>query len=251
MDTMGVWTDMTTASGTKSRRVAARVALVVALIASAASSAAASDDQPDPAPPEVRAFWTEYGVSQETQDYLAQKMATTGTIDALSGDLADAAATTRTTGESIETVYSFPDGSIAVVAGERPTRRVAKPGVVTPNATIFYGNCTTTSGSGWVHYDKCDVEVSVGYVNLGYKVSWEKYSSGAAKITWSGSPKATCYYGACSTPERSLWRPNSSVTQDAVVKYRTVYTAFGNASQFTQYLGFWVDYTGTYDFSLS
>lgn len=225
-------------------------ALALAVATLAVSPAMAVEAPPDPAPPEVRAFWTEHGVPEATQDALAERMATTGTIDALSGRFADATATTRDTGTAVETTYTFADGSIAVLAGEEPVRQPARSGSVSP-MDIFYGNCTMTSGSGWVHYDRCDAELAAGYVNLKFKVSWEKYSSGPAKITWSGGSKAVCYYGTCTDPVKALWRPTSSVNQEAVVKYRTVYTAYGNASQYSQYLGFWVTSTGSYSFTTS
>lgn len=224
------------------------LSLVVAVVTG--SPAMAVETPPDPAPPEVRPFWTAHGVPEATQDALADKMATTGTIDALSGRFADATATTTDTGTMVETTYTFADGSIAVLAGDEPVPQAANSGAVSP-MDIFYGNCTMTSGAGWVHYDRCDAELTAGHVNLKFKVSWEKHSSGPAKMTWSGGSKAVCCYGTCTDPVRALWRPTSSVNHEAVVKYRTVYTAYGNASQYSQYLGFWVTSTGAYSFTTS
>jgi hypothetical protein len=200
-------------------------AMALLLVAPTGSPASAEVEDPNAAP--LREFWTEYGVAPETQDALIERFATTGSIDALVGDLSTAVTTTRQTLTSVETIYTYPDGSITVVASQRPRRDVSRPGVVTPMSTVYYGDCTTTSGSGWIHYANCNVEVANGYVYLKYTVTWEKYSSGPAQLNSSGSSKATCYYGSCTAPVRALWRPQSTSTQEAVVKYSTTYTAFG------------------------
>lgn len=224
------------------RRAVLGVLMVLAVLAPTASPASADVSDPDEAG--LREFWTEYGVTPQVQDALLEKLETTGAIDALVGDLSTAVTTTRQTATTVVTIYTFPDGSVTVLASQRPHRPVSRPGVITPMSTVSYTGCTTTSGSGWVHYAGCTLEIANGVVHMKYKVTWEKYSTGPAQILSSGTASAGCTGGTCTAPFRALWRPAATSSLDAVVKYRTVYTS--SLQQYTVYLSFWVSYNGTW-----
>lgn len=192
----------------------------------------------------LRAFYTQWGVPRGTQDSLIRELNSVGVVGSMLGGENYSVDHRTSNGMSAE-VRTYADGSIKVFAIEVPTVVApAAPGVVTALSSVT--GCTQTSGSGWIHYSGCNVFVGDGVKDLGYKVTYEKYSAGYAKLISSSDPKATCSWGTCTTPTRSLWRPQSTAAQQAVVKYHTVYTSYLGTQSEDMYLGFWLNRYGTY-----
>lgn len=104
--------------------------------------------------------------------------------------------------------------------------------------------CTITSGTGWAHYENCQVQSDDGVHNFRYKVTYEKYAQANAKIMSAWDAKITCVWGGCTAPERSMWRPKSTATQDAVVKYHSQYTSWNNGASEDLYLSLWLSKKG-------
>lgn len=191
---------------------------------------------------------------QATQDTLVREMIDTGMVDSMRGIPSASVDHHVSNGMSVD-VYTYPDGSIAVLEAQIPVVASSPKsgGMVLSAAANAVTGCTTTSGSGWVHYDNCQVSTFDGVVTLTFKVSYEKYSGAFAKITASDETqaKASCLYGSCTEPTRSLWRPQSTSTTKAVVKYHTYYTSWNGASGGDAYAGFWLDLYGNFNLTNS
>ncbi|GCD18725.1 hypothetical protein GXP71_01525 [Cellulomonas sp. H30R-01] len=224
------------------RRRAARVALLVAIglgvISPAQAAEGTTGDFTD-----VRAYWSTYGVTQEVQDELIEKFVRTGKVDALDGAAAPVATSTITRSGATERVETFNDGSIRVSSFEKPSSLGRTTGVKPLAATNLSG-CSVTSGSGFVTYKNCLVSSGDGFRYMSFRATYEKYSGAYAKILSTGSPSTSSNYGTMTYPTRSLYRPNSTATQDAVAKYVSEWTSYNGASSETCYTSLWLTKSG-------
>ncbi|WP_141371953.1 hypothetical protein [Cellulomonas cellasea] len=203
-------------------------------------SASAEEDQFAP----TRAFWTQYGVPAETQDALIAELLAGGTIDAFDQNAVPVSSRQHTTLEDSSTVATFSDGSILVTSRERPDRRLTSNSVTPDAVTTYLGDCSVTSGAGWVSYRGCNVEATDGIRYIGYKASYEKYSSGNAQILATWDAHVSCTYGSMTTPTVAYSRLQSTSTQSAVVKRVSTWTGTGGNSSETMYLSLWVTRAG-------
>lgn len=214
--------------------------LVAIWLAAASTAAVAAPAVPDPYE-SARAFWSEHGVSEQVQQSLVEKLNETGTIDAISFAMEPVTVETQQSGTAEVTVATFEDGSIAVTSFENPDP-TTEDSIV---GRAVHGNCQVTSGSGWATYKNCEVVSDAGVYRIGFKVTYERYATMNAKIISSGSEQAVSGGGSITHPTRSLWRPQSTSNQSAVVKYHSYYTAWTSSYSEDVYLGFWVSRTGT------
>lgn len=218
------------------------IAALVVVASGLAPASATSDVEPDHQFTSVREFWTANGVSTATQEALVDKLGSGELIDANKAVAEPVSVESTWTDGREVTVATFPDGSIVVTSAEQP--RTPAPGQISTQAGAVYGNCKVTSGSGWINYKNCEVVGDSGTYRIGFNVTYEKYSGGYAQIKSSGNAQSASGFGSITAPTRSLWRPKSAATQQAVVKYHSEYTGYLSAHQTDVYLAFWLTKTG-------
>lgn len=227
----------------RNKRAACAAAIglaVIALVTTPAhadsTSALAARDQLQ----QLRDFYSDWGVTGSAQDGVLEEFRTTGYLDAFGSVEPVSTKHTIKDGMSYE-IATFEDGSIAVSGVEIATRNAT-----TGSSQVIRSitGCTVTSGTGWAHYANCKVHADDGVHNFRYTVTYEKYSQANAKLMSSSEAKITCIWGSCTAPERSLWRPQSTATQDAVVKYHSQYTSWNNAASEDIYLSLYLSKTG-------
>lgn len=225
-------------------------ALAAAVSLGSIAPAVATGSVTDDSSAEIRAFWDHYGVAPEIQDALVAKLESNGSLDASSAYAEPVSVDTDTTASVTVTVETFADGSIRVSGIETaPGDDESTGGIGLLDAGVT--DCKSTSGTGWVHYTGCRVFSANGTQNISFKVDYEKYSAGNAKIIRSYGAVSSSQYGSMTLPTRTLWRPQSSATQKAVAKYRSDYESHNGASSETIYLAFWLSSNGTRTVGLS
>lgn len=224
----------------KIRKLAAVLAVMTASVLGVApvASAAESDGLDY-----LRDYWTQHGVPAETQDTLVE--------DYLDGNLPDSMTGVEPTGsetvetlEEVVTVFTYPDGSVShqSVQAEEQSGGISTRGIT---------GCKDSAGSGYVHYSGCVVSAGNGDFYLKFKVSYDKYSTGCAAITSSGSAEPSSPGGSMTDPVRTVNRKQSTKAQQAVVKYHSVYTSALNGNDQDVYLGFWLTCAGKRSISTS
>lgn len=231
-------------------RTLAASALAAAVSLGAIAPAGATDTATDESSAEIRAFWDQYGVDPDVQDALVAKLESHGKLDASGAHAEPVSVDTDTTAGMSVTVETFADGSIRVSGVEQANASSESTGGI---ELLDSGvtDCTSSSGTGWVHYTGCRVFSANGTQNISFKVDYEKYSAGHAKILRSYGAVSSSQYGSMTLPTRTLWRPQSSATQKAVAKYSSDYESHNGASSETIYLAFWLSSNGTRSVGLS
>lgn len=225
------------------QRVAA-AAMATALSFAVAVPAGATMSDAPPSDAEIREFWTEYGVTPNVQDALVNKLEVGGKLDSANAFAEPVDVSTTTHDGMNVTVETFADGSIRASGIEQATAADEQVGTLDTGVT----DCTVTSGTGFVAYTGCQVFSANGTQNIQFKVNYERYRGAHAKILRSWDAKATSRFGTVTPADdlpRTLWRPESTATQKAVVKYKTDYESWNGASSETIYLAFWLASDGT------
>lgn len=214
------------------------VALTIPLGAGAAS--ANTDDYTH-----LRDYWSQYGVPGDVQERLIQGIGAGDSPDSMALKTEPVLTRTVLEGNMETTVLQYPDGSVSTQSVQAPA--ASTDGVSASGIT----GCTTTSGSGWVRYDKCLVSASNGNVYISFKVTYEKYSQGNAEIKSSCCTNVSAPAGKASDPTKVGQRLVSTRTREAFVKYHTVFEFASGGGNEDIYLGFWLKWDGTRSSSLS
>lgn len=221
--------------------------LGLALLGSVAVPAAGTDFDDEEV--QFRAFYNEWGVSGQIQDELVNSLENGELIDSMRAgepshiELLD-------DGDSLVRIETYPDGSILVLEVEKPDEDLSPPSGVQPLTNSLTG-CSASSGGGWATYSNCLVKANTGTMVIQFRVSYEKYVGANAKLLSSHSASSSAGYGTITLPKRSLWRPNSTAAQKAVVKYHAKFKSWNGAASEDIYLGFWLSANGSWNITNS
>lgn len=182
------------------------------------------------APPELdtqksREFWTKYGVSEDTQDLLEEKMRSGFPTDATRGNDPVSSHPWTTDGEnSIVTVYA--DGSISVSGSERAES--IPPGVINPAAAITA--CTINRGSGWATFRNCTIFNQTDTVYIAIKANYNTYVGKPGEITSSWAHKFQSYGGTQIVDPlvRKRYQKTATGTSDAIALWGGSIKSYNN-----------------------
>lgn len=215
------------------------VAVALAIPFGAATASASTDDYTH-----LRNYWTQYGVSSQVQEQLIRSIEAGENLDSMTLDTEPIAARTVREGAMETTVLQYADGSVS-------TQSMQTPRTVGGVGASGISECRVTQGSGWVRYSGCKVSAGNGSIYVSFKVTYEKYSQAFAEIKSHGDSNVSAPGGSASDPTVSGQRRVSTRTQEAFVKYHTVFERASGGGNEDIYLGFWLEWDGTRSYSLS
>lgn len=190
----------------------AALGLAVVLLVGGTTGATAADESRYDTP-DVRDFYTKYGVDEATQDRLIASMEEGDLIDALSSGEEPVSAEEILRDGVIEVVYTYQDGSVAVTSLENPEPLL--PGSISPRAV---SGCTINSGSGYVTATNCLVNHTAAYASLSFRANYQRYASatGGSISPRYGTDVISSTIGSISSQSLTLVRANSTATEPAV-----------------------------------
>ncbi len=160
--------------------------------------------------PEVRAFFTEYGVDSDTQDALVASMEAGDLIDALKSGQEPVSSQTQIKDGFEETVLTYADGSVGVTAMEIP-----QPAPTTGVSARAISGCTVHSGAGWASSTNCKVSHTAAYASLSFYANYQQTASGGS-ISNIRDSSISATFGSVSDKSLKLIRANSTSSQPAV-----------------------------------
>lgn len=192
----------------KTTKICAALGVAFIMALSVPQTASATESPYDT--PEVRAFFTEYGVDAATQDELVASMASGDLIDALKSGEEPVSSTTQVRDGFEETVLTYADGSVGVTALEVP-----QPAPTSGVSARAISGCTVHSGAGWASSTNCKVSHSAAYASLSFYANYQQTSSGGS-ISNIRNGEISATFGSVSDKSLKLIRANSTSSQPAV-----------------------------------
>ncbi|PRZ11578.1 hypothetical protein [Nesterenkonia sandarakina] len=213
----------------KSLAVASIAAISAGLTLGAASPVYAEVPDPvvtqlsDSQESEIRIDFDKYGVPEDTQDALIDKLEAGEPLDAFDGVSEPISSNAFETEEFDSEISWFEDGSYVVSSIEKP-----RTGDFAARGTVSSCSSVSTSGN-WGRWTNCSVTNSwAGVVKIGFIASFEK-SSSYARITNLGNVTQNCIM-SCTRPDAWIIRSNQTATQAAAIQAQsTVTSPYGNS----------------------
>lgn len=177
-------------------------------------------------------FWDQYGVDRSVQDDLIRKLEAGEVHDSDLGSVDPVEVRTIFSGDFIQEVNVFPDGSI-LVTGRQLGNKLSKGDDLLPpglDATSLRG-CRVSSGSGYSTFQNCTVFGSTATVQAffvaNYTIAQGQYND---SISWHGAPGQQCAGAVCDTPYFAHGNAKESSARPASATYFFRWTIAGSTS---------------------
>jgi hypothetical protein len=176
------------------RKLAMGISTIALLVPATTATAAVQADTPPDAAVEtawdsdavtqLRAFMAAHGVEAAVQDRLINTLLADGSWDSATEGAEPVSEIDTESGQWIETVHTYADGSIKVSKIANPQ---SSSGMVQP---LGISGCINTVSNAYQRsYRNCRVEESNGFITLGFYVAYSQFAGGEGRID---SMSATC-----------------------------------------------------------
>jgi hypothetical protein len=191
----------------------------------------------------LASFWEANGVSRRVQADLFNQLDRGIWPQSSTGELMPIATETFHRNGNIETVQTWPDGSIAVSAAQVTEGKFnpksfgfntleemnAESAFAVPNNII---NCSVMSGSGYKTYKNCAVVGTTATIAEGFMATYTLVQGASDYITSHGGPFQACGGAVCDTPYFAGADLTEGSDGEAYVAYYMRWTG-ANVSSFT------------------
>ncbi|MEW6976656.1 hypothetical protein [Trueperella pyogenes] len=177
-------------------------------------------------------FWQTHEVSAHVQHSLLAKIGAGEMTDADRGDINPTHVETLQRNGNLETVATYPDGSILVTAlqtssGEFNTASFPGMSATRPASIALRAaptNCQVKSGSGYAVYRNCNVIGATGTIQAGFGANYQIVNGGYDSITAHYAPYQQCAGVVCDTPYVAYTSLQETAGQPAQVTYHFRWT---------------------------
>lgn len=230
----------------KVRSILAIVSLAGLLALTPNSAIASISEEPNaPDPAVVRAGLADLGIDPQTVDSLVDKL--------FDGELLDS----QTNATPVETITDenevrqiYADGSVRVmriepIPDETGTPLPDKTGKISAMGAAISQCTKTASGSGYVSYSGCRVELNDGITILKFNSGYTRATTSASVHGW-GSASAATSWGSVTAAEFTYTRANATSTIPAQVQVHTKYTHWSGLSSEDIYLNLFVSFSSAW-----